>query len=358
MKSAECKVQNGSEVQSAKCKVQSDAPLNSVLISPILSLYTFRFAFCTLVMRSLFCTLHFALCAFFLAGCCVSPPAPYTGPTDPMAKVVADINANNSKIPTLYAHHYYEADIVDEKHNNHHVSGDGVLLYMAPMSMRLRGNAVIGNVVDIGSNPETFWLKLSPEAGDTMWWGSYANFGRINLGNTEIPIRPDMVLDVLGFKTIDKDLTGMPAPTMRFDPYADAYVFVWNDRLADRWAALREIWYDRATKLPKLVLIYDASGRVLLRGEYNSLKTVVDGRPVMDMANYRQVEVPGLAKAQWPWIPSNYHLFFPENGSHLTFSLEQAVLSEKTGAGVIPQPASFKMPDPANVDVGHVIEIK
>src|ERR1700722_12313311 len=93
-----------------------------------------------------------ALSTTLLPGCAGPKPPPYVNyPSDPMVKVVEDINGNNSKIPTLWANHYYDADIVDEKHRNHHVGGSGTILYKSPISMRLRGNAaVVGNVFDIG----------------------------------------------------------------------------------------------------------------------------------------------------------------------------------------------------------------
>ena len=292
------------------------------------------------------------------AGCACPQIKPYDGPTDSMAKVVADINSNNSKVPTLYARHYYDADVIDDKGHSHHANGDGVLLYNAPMSLRLRANAVIGLVFEIGSNPQEFWLKLSPDAGDTMWWGTYADFANMNPDEAAIPIRPDMILDVLGIATINANFNVAPVPVMRFDPYADAYVFVWNAQLPDRWVALREVWYDRQTKLPKLILIYDMNGRVALRATFGPPAQEKDGRPTFNKQNYRQVEVEGLSKDQWPWIPTNYNLTFPANGSRLRFTLETARITEKVDGMTLPNPAkSFVMPNPQNVDVSKVIQI-
>jgi len=262
-----------------------------------------------------------------------------------MAKVVADINANNSKIPTLWAHHIYEADVVDEKHNNHHAGGEGVLLYSSPISMRLRGNATgVGNVFDIGSNPNTFWLRLSPEAGDAMWWGNYADLARINPDTTGIPIRPDMVLDVLGIATINANFNQLPAPTMRYSPEKDSYVFLWIGKLPDRWIALREVWYDRVTKRPSQVLLYDMNGRVALRAE---------------LTKYRQVQVEELASVQWPWIPGNYKLTFPDSGSRLIFTLDEAMLkhTDSESETTVPNARSFRMPAPDKAGVSRVIQI-
>jgi hypothetical protein len=292
-----------------------------------------------------------------LAGCCPTPRPPYTGPTDPMVKVVADINSNNAKVPTLWAHHYYSADIVDQKHQSHHVGGDGVLMFIAPMSMRLKGdNGIIGTVFELGSNPQTFWLKLSPDTGDTMWWGSWANLPLINPDTLGIPIRPDMVLDVLCIATINTNFNVLPVPTMRFNNAASednpggAYVFIWNAKLPDHWYAAREVWYDRITKLPTLVLLYDTNGRVVMRADFKAGENRKN--------EYRQVSIAGLPKAQWPYVPGRYRFYFPDSGSRLSFSLDEAELKHKSEDDLLlPDPRSFRMPDPNNVNVKNVIEV-
>src|SRR5689334_22095204 len=66
--------------------------------------------------------------------------APYTGPTLSMPELAQQINARNERLPTLWARHYYEATIVDEKKQSHFVNGDGALLFKRPLGMRLVGN--------------------------------------------------------------------------------------------------------------------------------------------------------------------------------------------------------------------------
>ena len=40
---------------------------------------------------------------------------------------------------------------------------------------------------------------------------------------------------------------------MRFNHEQDAYMFVWSVKGVDRWYAYKEIWYDRVSKMPRLV---------------------------------------------------------------------------------------------------------
>lgn len=282
-----------------------------------------------------------------MAGCCSvpRPREPYRGSTQSMAQVVADINANNEKIPTLWAHHFYEADLVDDQNHPHHLAGDGVLLYQSPTNLRLIASvAAVGNVFEIGSNSQSFWMKLFPQTGSTLWWGNYADLAQAEPEKTGIPIRPDMVLDVLGVATINSDFTAMPAPIMRFDAQADAYVFIWAARLTSRWVALREVWYDRASKRPFKVLLYDLNGRAVLQAD-------------LDLKQYRQLPVEGLPKERWPWMPGDYRLGFADGRSTLHFTLDEAEITRREGGRSIPNPRSFRMPDPRNAGVDRVIQI-
>src|SRR5947209_4324105 len=95
------------------------------------------------------------LACLLICGCCNCPRSTqsfHPNPRETMADVVWAINANNQKIPTLWSSLYYKADIHDEKGRSHTVFGEGVLLYRAPMGMRLVGQKeFIGTVFEIGS---------------------------------------------------------------------------------------------------------------------------------------------------------------------------------------------------------------
>ena len=279
-----------------------------------------------------------------LAGCCHCPPAtgngqPYMGPTEPMARVVAQINSNNEKIPSLWSSLYYKANIIDDKKQAHFVNGEGTLLYRQSMDLRLIGRKdPAGTIFDIGSNSNQFWLRVIPEL-DTMWWGTYRTLENVDPDHLGIPIRPDLVLSVLAISPIDTNFRQQPAPVMRFDSQQRAYVLLWVAPLPDRWIALREVWYDMNTLHPKLVLLYDQNGRVALRA---------------DLGLFKQIEVAGQPKEKWPWIAGDYKLAFPETGSTMELTLsDDSVLRH----GALPMDKSFAMPSPDNADVSHVIEV-
>jgi len=107
-----------------------------------------------------------------LAGCAkVQPPPPgYYGPTDPMSKVVQDINANNAKVTTLRAAHSFDATIVDDKGKSHSFSGDGYLLFTKPENLLLTAKKLIP-LFEIGANDDRYWFTAFPDEVSTQWWG-------------------------------------------------------------------------------------------------------------------------------------------------------------------------------------------
>lgn len=263
-----------------------------------------------------------------LAGCVSHTPARsgyYAGPTDPMDRVVADINANSAKIPSIYALLGYRADLVDpQRHRTIAISGDGTLLYRRPRSLLLRGKEpVAGEVFALGSNDEQFWLKLAGDV-DTAWWGNYANLGKPCC--QPMPIRPDLVMEVLGIGLFDADFLRQPVPVMRFDNAADAYVFDFDVREPDRWVVQKEIWYDRKTRLPVEVRLYQADGRVVLAARLS--------QPV-------RLGTPGQPRDRWPTIASRYDLLFPDDGTRLAFWFNDDYATQRHG---FPKPTSFRRP--------------
>jgi hypothetical protein len=132
---------------------------------------------------------------------------------------------------------------------------------------------------------------------------------------------------VLGIGAIDTDFTHEPAPVMRFNNDADAYMIVWSARLPDRWVAQREVWYDRATKLPRIVLLFDENGRVVLRAY---------------LSNHQPVESNDPEHA--PKVATEYRLFFPATGAKMSFQLRD--MRQKKN-NTIPSERSFPFPSEA-----------
>jgi hypothetical protein len=192
----------------------------------------------------------------------------------------------------------------------------------------------VGRVFELGSNDDVYWmsLKVGPDAA---WWGHYRNLGKPC--SQAIQIRPDLVVQVLGVSVIGSDFSAPPVPVMRFNPDADAYMFVWNGKLPDRWVAVKEVWYDRQTLLPRLVLLFDENGRVVLRAY---------------LADHQPVKAVELPESQWPKVARNYRLYFPETGSRLVLNLTDVALT----SGKAPNDRSFQF-NPQRTQTSKVIQL-
>ena len=288
--------------------------------------------------------IHRVLIALVLLGIagCQGPRArkvePYTGPTDPMRVVVQDINANSNAIPTIWARHYFSGTLVDDRGKSTYVNTEGLLLVSKPRAVRMVGRKPGATVFDMGTDGQRFWVSVPIEV-DTMWWGHNRNIGKPCVRGG-VPIQPDSIFEVLGVGGFDvENLNQPPVPVMRFNAESDAYVFVWNRPLADRWAATKEVWFDRATRRAFRVLLYDDHGRVVLRAE---------------LEDHKPIELDGQPRERWPWLARVYRLSFPDSGSKITLSLEEVRLRSDAGA---PNARSFAMPNPERAGVSKVVQI-
>ena len=247
----------------------------------------------------------------------------YRGPTEPMLDVVHAINANNTQLPSVWTRGYFEANVVD-RGRSHFVNGDLLLLYRRADDLRIVGKKdIAGTVFEIGSNADRYWLRLGGDV-DTLWWGTHENAQ--NVDPKQIPIPPALMLEVLGVSSIETNFRQPPVPVMRFNNDADAYMLLWNVALPDRWIAQNEVWYDRQTKLPNKVLLYDANGRVVL---------------LANLSNHKPVQIEGVAPERAPKLATSYRLYFPDSDTSVTFELDRPMLK----SGAAPNDRSFAFPE-------------
>ena len=274
-------------------------------------------------------------CGFaLLAGCKTTTgrdgrPPPHYGPTDPIWDVAKAVNANASKVKTIWARHDFEALIYDDKGKGHSLSGSGVLQFRKPGDLLLKAGGVI-DYFEAGANNEHFWFTVYPKEVGTQWWGRKDQLTAE--GARRIPIRPDLLLEVLGVYEIEEDFIQPPAPTMRFNNDERAYMFVWNAPMRTpvaRWVAVKEVWYDLQTKLPKLILLFDDNGRVILRAYLTEHNKMEDADAV---------------------VATKYDLFFPENKSRMTFRITSLRAEMKRGPVRFPNDATFAFPEDPGVE--------
>ena len=280
------------------------------------------------------------------SGCCrparrIIPPKAYFDETLPVEEVVRKVNENNRAIPSLFARHTFDGYLHDPRRRTMRFLGaSGDLFMLKPRDFLMRASKdPVGEIFRLGSDQERFWFIIS-EGDEGMWWGYHRNAGRDCM--REMPIRPDLIGEVLGINNIAPDLTQIPVPVMRFNNDSDVYMIVWNGKDPDKWYAEREIWYDRATFRPVKVYLFDRSGRVLVQA---------------NLSQHQQVEIDGAPQQSWPWIASEYQLFFPDTKSEVTIRLSDIALrARRTGQ---PKPGMIRFPSMEEVDlpVNKVIQI-
>jgi hypothetical protein len=275
--------------------------------------------------------------ALFCAACQPKskPPPGYYGQTLPLRNVVDRINENNQALPTLYARHYLEANLKRPEGKTTFVNCGGELYLRKPGEFLLRGRKdVAGKAFEIGSSDDRYLLTMYL-GEDTQWWGHHRNTGKPC--SADMPIRPDLVAQVLGIGNLASDLREPPVPTVQFNNDAAVYMIKWNVPLPDRWMVQKEIWYDVLSLLPRKVLLFDPNGRIVLRA---------------NLSEHESVEVPGRPRDRWPKVATRYELFFPDNGSTMTMMLESPALLSRTDQ---PKPGVIKFPP--EPDVSNVIQI-
>lgn len=255
-----------------------------------------------------------------VTGCIPKPivrPA-YYGPTDALPTLVDKLNARNNRITTLWAKGSFSADLIDPE-TKKHTGGDGDLnlMFTKPGNLRLAGSTFGTRLFDIGTNDKQYWMGLPQQ--DTIYVGTHeaADKG----GASRLPVRPDLLVEVLGVTPLQTDLLKEPAPAVRFNNDQDCYMVTWQVLLRDRFAVQKEVWYDRQTLQPRLVLLFDANGRVVLRA-YPSQPMKVEGYdPLLE-------------------LPTTYDLLFPDTGSTFVIRLREL---ERDHDGA-PRPSAFIYP--------------
>jgi hypothetical protein len=106
-------------------------------------------------------------------------------------------------------------------------------------------------------------------------------------------------------------------------------MFVWNVRGATHWIARKEIWYDRQTKSPKLVRLFNDDGRMILQAKLR------DSAPT---------------SPQGPSVARHYELLFPEDGSRMTLDFTDVTLRQNQPARSFNRPLESGVKDEIQID--------
>jgi len=248
------------------------------------------------------------------------------------------VTVTDSGKPVAQKKKEFSIEVVDEHEASHIYSGnDGNLMFLRPGNLYLVCNMLSVEAFEIGTTQQVYWLRVPP--ADKMWKGTYARIAQVDL--RQLPIAPEMILDVLGVGTIDDNLLRWPLPVMRFDNYRDAYALLWSFPLEDHWAAQKEVWYDRKSLLPVEVRLYDARGRMAVQALLSDPQALAP----------TQEDAAGGADA--PRMATNYDLLFPETQTRLHLRLAHPSLRN----GNIPNTKTFQVLQQTHLDNPQVKDV-
>jgi len=209
------------------------------------------------------------------------------------------------------------ADFPDRKGNSHKYNLNGTLLYRKPRDLRVDLRPSIGDqVMQIGSNAETFWIWVEPEL-QMMRWGKHEHAGKSCAGR--MSIRPDQLASSLGLQRLTVNEPGLSGPALKAGKDFDILLYMreYEDR---KFLLEREIYVERVPPfMIRVMRFIDARGQETMRANLSDYKRVWENGPL---------------------VPHTMIFNWPQDGGSLT--LEAGNLGKPTGAV---NPRAFVMPD-------------
>jgi hypothetical protein len=201
------------------------------------------------------------------------------GPLPPVApdQLVNYLNERSARLQSL---DYADARISARDHNTPVGALRGSLSASQPRNFRMTGTAVVGAKVDLGSNPEQFWVYFdAPTVKPMFVFASHTDFesGAARLPGG-IPFEPDWVMQALGMATFPPNNQYTVTP----DDKAHTYTLSWPAVTPNKVPITKEIVFDGAAATgnrPQVLrhLIRDAKKKVICSAEIKTAQTIQTG---------------------------------------------------------------------------------
>jgi hypothetical protein len=278
------------------------------------------------------------------------PPEPkvarelYTGPLHKLSQVLMVLGQRSNGVRTLWCRHDFAVSVRDGKGNVRTLDGDGVLLLRKPEAgtsgvteIRLTGSKdIAGQVFDLGASKTSAWLTLLGDI-DTMWYfGTTDPAALARIDPAIVPVRPDLLADLLGVQDWSTDTSRWPVPVMTYDAEGDEYVLTLVEPpAAPNGASLitrRQVHVARTNLVIRSITFYG-----------------VDGRPVATSMLDKWQALAGAPAGTI--VPTDITLLLPLSKANLRLTLRDVA----TRKGNLPADISFKFPEKA--PAGKVIRL-
>lgn len=240
------------------------------------------------------------------------------------AEIVETIQANAAKLDqalwssSVSATGYYR----DNQGKEQSFNFDGTLLYRRPRGFRMDLRPGLGDqVMQIGSNDETFWVWIEPKM-QAMHWGHHRNAGLPCC--EKMPVRPDQLVSALAVGGLPDGSGGLYGPIRDARTTYDVLTYHRGSPFHDhrRYYIEREPPY-----LVRLVVFRDELGLDVTSAFLSDYKTAWEGGPM---------------------LPHEVSVIWAQDGAKFTMSVGAYLPKKESEVN----PRAFIMPDRPTLPAG------
>jgi hypothetical protein len=211
-----------------------------------------------------------------IAGC---PPGSEWEPRGPVAAeesvqmVVARVNQNAQAMDFLLRVGGVSASgkVVRDKGKTESFDANGTLFFRRPRSLYMELKHSLAGKIEIGSNDQEFWYWERFEY-QRYFTGQHASLAKP--WESDVPLRPDQFLDILGFRELPMPVVGGAGPTFKVGNDRYYLNFFDCDTKGRRYEAKSLSISRRPPYLIRGVTYYCPDGRPWMRADIGGYKTI------------------------------------------------------------------------------------
>lgn len=230
-----------------------------------------------------------------LGACTDGPEVETVPPPEPWDVVLERVNANSRKMDFLLraipANAAGRLTLDDGRQETFDLPAK--LLFRKPRGLFLQLEHALFGKIEIGSNDEEFWTWIQFDE-PRYWWGRH---DLIASGTaTDMPIRPDHLVDVLGLSDLPEQTGGPLGPIPWLGSNRYELNFLGRDPVTEQLYYTRSVDIDRREPfLIREVVYFRRDGRPYLTADLNDYRPI-DGT---DVRAPRRVRVDWLDSEDW-----------------------------------------------------------
>jgi hypothetical protein len=255
-------------------------------------------------------------------------PIPY--PPLRIEEAIGLVNRNNARVTGAlkakagHARGHY----TDSEGKRKEFDVDAALLVLPPRHLRL-DMSVLGNSQFIfGSNGKRYWMEQPP--ADALTWGRHEQADRLLAD--DLIIRPDLMIEALGFNPLPENTTGDGGPVQRITPDYQQLLFLDYDSSLQGFIT-KEYWLSRHDpQLIARIIFRDSLGLVTMDSKLSAYRRMGEGGPL---------------------LPSRVEVNWPESGSAMVFT----TMGWSQPAGVTESHPGFAFPLDRGEHFTRIIDI-